>query len=270
LKKPLHFYCSRSDIVGSPQQEKKMYQNTAKHKLSALFSLVAFIGCQGKEFDGKKPVAAVTAGPASTAGATTPGGTQNPGNPSGTTNSLGATGVVNPGSGTGATTMTSGAVGVNFSPDVTDTETMKKCLNQWTIHPFATVTKANSKSIGIGVAVGPFQIGGVNDLSPSPEPQLVVVNATLNLGGKATYKMLNPNGWYCLKLNFSLSDEKNIADTTWRLECNAKLSESELDLGLSTTAQIVGNTNKTGAQLGVHINPNRPLVREKYTGGACP
>ena len=240
------------------------------------FSL-ALIACQAKEFEsGKKAPAPVPSPGADKGKGDTKQGPTDPTAPTAATNPSVLTTGQNPGSQTGQTSgyaMNQGATGVTIASDVSDSDAIRKCLNLWGSHPFKSITKANSKKIGPSVSFGGFvNLGGVNETIATAEDQLVVIDVSVNIASEVTYKMLNPKGWYCLKANFSAGSEDMLAKTNLKLECSAKITETDLNISLSTKDEKFSagiNQPQSGAQLGILVNASVGLVREKNAGGAC-
>lgn len=113
------------------------------------------------------------------------------------------------------------------------------CLNQFGEHPFdaETVTpKYLAPSItvfGNGVAL--------EDAQATAEPQLTIIAPSVNVLGEATYKLLNPNGWYCLSTNVSVLGKTNI-----ELACDAHFVQANIAVGAEvsvTRPEDCGETN---------------------------
>lgn len=81
-------------------------------------------------------------------------------------------------------------------------DSIEKCVSAWRHSPFKASATPNSV-IKPGVKV--FGVGSaVEDRAVTPNPQLVLVKPGVNVLGKTTYRLMNPNGWYCFKSNVSV------------------------------------------------------------------
>ena len=113
------------------------------------------------------------------------------------------------------------------------------CLNQFGEHPFdaeTVVPKYLAPSItvfGNGVAL--------EDAEETAEPKLTIIAPAVNVLGEATYKLLNPNGWYCLSTNVSVLGKTNI-----ELACDAHFVQANIAVGAEvsiTRPEDCGNGN---------------------------
>ena len=79
---------------------------------------------------------------------------------------------------------------------------LQSCLKQFGDHPFdANNLKYNVIAPTINV------LGGTTvllDDAKTEGPQLTIISTAVNVLGNATYKLLNPNGWYCLASNITV------------------------------------------------------------------
>jgi hypothetical protein len=83
-------------------------------------------------------------------------------------------------------------------------KTIDQCIGAWgTGSPFKKGTEPQ-RIITPGVKV--FGIGKDNtgDDKVTAEPQLILVRPAVNVLGKSTIALDNPNGWYCFKANVSV------------------------------------------------------------------
>jgi hypothetical protein len=70
------------------------------------------------------------------------------------------------------------------------------CLRSWKKHPFGQspsfrTIKGQVKVVGIGA--------NLEDLDRTKKPELVLVKPGVAVMSKQAIRLLNPNGWYCLK-----------------------------------------------------------------------
>ena len=101
----------------------------------------------------------------------------------------------------------------------TDADEIRDCLNHWQEHPFKgahpkfRVLSAQVKVMGIG--------GETGDEAKSDKPELVLVKPNVTVMSKSTLRLMNPNGWYCMKGKVSVMGKSEI-----QLHCKAKLASS--------------------------------------------
>ena len=82
---------------------------------------------------------------------------------------------------------------------------LDECIASWgKSSPFAKGTPAHSV-LSTGVKV--FGIGHANsgDDPVTQQPRLVFVNPAVNVMGKSTIRLSNPNGWYCFRSNVTVA-----------------------------------------------------------------
>jgi len=101
----------------------------------------------------------------------------------------------------------------------TDADEIKACLEHWQDHPFKgehpkfRTLISRVKVMGIGDEVG--------DTAKTDKPELVLVKPNVTVMSKSVLKLLNPNGWYCMKGKVSVLGKSEI-----QLHCKAKLASS--------------------------------------------
>ncbi|MEQ1877939.1 MAG: hypothetical protein ABL958_14955, partial [Bdellovibrionia bacterium] len=77
-----------------------------------------------------------------------------------------------------------------------DRDSLEACMKHWGKHPF----KDDSNYRTIAPSVKVFGIGGkVEDSGKTDAPELVLIKPSVSVFSKGTFKLMNPNGWYCLK-----------------------------------------------------------------------
>ena len=78
-----------------------------------------------------------------------------------------------------------------------DTDALKTCLKNWGKHPFV---EGNLDYRTIAPSVRVFGTGvSVQDDRETEQPELVLVKPSVSVFAKSTIKLLNPQGWYCMK-----------------------------------------------------------------------
>lgn len=101
-----------------------------------------------------------------------------------------------------------------------EADSIAACLKTWGDHPFAGTDSPRFKVLGSSVKV--FGIGGdVTDEEKTPEPQLVLVKSAVNVLGKARFRLMNPNGWYCFASAVTVLGKSEITAA-----CGAHLASS--------------------------------------------
>lgn len=112
-----------------------------------------------------------------------------------------------------------------------DSEAVRNCLRNWTKHPFSK--NETYRRVKAGVKV--FGIGskGFLDEEKTTWPQLILVSPGVNVLGKATYQLLNPNGWYCIKANVTVLSKSEI-----EIACNAHITYN------GDGAEVLGSSDK--------------------------
>jgi hypothetical protein len=116
------------------------------------------------------------------------------------------------------------------------------CIASWgKASPFKK-GKAADTTIGTGVKV--FGIGSSqsgND-SPTDRPVLILVRPAVNVMGRSTIRLSNPNGWYCFRSNVTVAGSMNI-----EAHCNAHIASAKED---GTSVGATDESNKGVAVFG--------------------
>ena len=116
-----------------------------------------------------------------------------------------------------------------------DQPTLDACIASWgSAAPFKKGTPA-TKVIATGVKV--FGIGseGATD-EPTTKPSLVLVRPAVNVMGKSTIQLKNPQGWYCFVSNVNVAGKMEI-----EVPCNAHVASAKED---GTSVGAVDESNK--------------------------
>ncbi len=130
-----------------------------------------------------------------------------------------------------------------------------KCLEKWgAASPFAA--DAGYRKIHASVQVLGKGKGIVDDVR-TEKPELVLITAAVSVLGKTSYELLNPNGWYCMKVDVNV-----LTDVTVKLECGARMADNQIDVGVLSNSQPVGG-------VGVHVLSDVKIERQKPSGAAC-
>ncbi len=100
-----------------------------------------------------------------------------------------------------------------------DQDDLDVCISHWTKGPFKKGTPAD-KVITTNVKV--FGLGGTSgDTEKTEEPKLILMKPAVNVLGKSTIRLENPNGWYCFGANVSVLGKINI-----EAACKAEIANS--------------------------------------------
>lgn len=99
-----------------------------------------------------------------------------------------------------------------------EADVVAACLKTWGEHPF----QDPPRFLVLGSSVKVFGIGGdVTDEHTTLEPQLVLVKPAVNVLGKARFRLMNPNGWYCFESAVTVLAKSEII-----VACGAHLASS--------------------------------------------
>ena len=116
-----------------------------------------------------------------------------------------------------------------------DQPALDACIASWgSAAPFKKGTPA-TKVIATGVKV--FGIGSDNATDePTAKPSLVLVRPAVNVMGKSTMRLQNPQGWYCFVSNVNVAGRMEI-----EVPCNAHIASAKED---GTSVGAVDESNK--------------------------
>ena len=97
------------------------------------------------------------------------------------------------------------------------------CIASWGNSPFKKGHKADS-TIGTGVKVFGVGSGQSGNDQPTDKPVLVLVRPAVNVMGKSTIRLHNPNGWYCFRSNVTVAGKMEI-----EAACKAHIASAKED-----------------------------------------
>jgi hypothetical protein len=137
-----------------------------------------------------------------------------------------------------------------------DLDALHKCLAKWKNNPFKGKVD-NYQKINASVSVGGFG-NLINDTERTDEPFLVLVEAGVNVGGAPIYNLLNPNGYYCIKVNVNV-----LTALTVNLHCHARLADQQVNVNVGS------GQNDTTSTVGVHVLSNITVTPVRPAGDAC-
>jgi len=116
------------------------------------------------------------------------------------------------------------------------------CIASWgSTSPFKK-GKAADHVIGTGVKVFGIGSGQSGNDAPTAKPVLVYVRPAVNVAGKSTIRLNNPNGWYCFRSNVTVAGTLHI-----EAQCNAHIASAKDD---GTSVGAVDESNKGVAVFG--------------------
>lgn len=132
-----------------------------------------------------------------------------------------------------------------------DLPALHSCLAKWKDHPFKG-TVDNYHKMAASVAIG--GTGNViKDTWRTSEPHLILVAAGVNVGGSPTYSLLNPNGYYCIKVNVNVSTVFTV-----NLHCNARLADQKVNVNVDSIQSDVTSAVGVHVLSTVQVNSVRP------------
>jgi hypothetical protein len=130
-----------------------------------------------------------------------------------------------------------------FIPDASpdDQDDLRKCLALWgNKSPFgATIT--NFEKVYASVTIGGSGTP-INDTVRTEDPKLILVVASVAVNSNVTYNMLNPNGYYCIKVGVNVE-----TDLTANIHCSAHVAQTNVNVS-------VGSSGDPLASVGVNVN----------------
>ena len=115
------------------------------------------------------------------------------------------------------------AIAFPFAALADDQPALDACIASWGKAPFKKGHKADS-TIGTGVKVFGIGSGQSGNDQPTDKPVLVLVRPAVNVAGKSTIRLNNPNGWYCFRSNVTVAGTMHIEAT-----CKAHIASAKED-----------------------------------------
>lgn len=124
-----------------------------------------------------------------------------------------------------------------------DMAAIGKCLALWgTNSPFGQ-TINNFEKVYASVTIGGSGTP-INDTVRTEDPKLILVVAGVAVNSNVTYNMLNPNGYYCIKVGVNV--ETNL---TANIHCNAHVAQTNVNVSIGSSGDPLAN-------VGVNVNSN--------------
>ncbi len=104
-----------------------------------------------------------------------------------------------------------------LASEESDQKAVETCLSKWGKTPFSKknlefrTLSSHVKILGIG--------GNISDEKSTSKPELVLVKTNIAVLSNAHMRLMNPNGWYCLKGKVDV-----LGKTTVDLACKSKIA----------------------------------------------
>ena len=105
-----------------------------------------------------------------------------------------------------------------------DQPALDACISSWgNTSPFKK-GKAADRVIGTGVKVFGIGSGQSGNDGPTDKPALTLVRPAVNVAGRSTIRLSNPNGWYCFRSNVTVAGAMHI-----EAHCKAHIASAKED-----------------------------------------
>ena len=121
-----------------------------------------------------------------------------------------------------------------------DQPALDACIASWGKSSPFKKGKAADSVIGTGVKVFGIGSGQSGNDPPTDRPALILVRPAVNVAGRSTIRLSNPNGWYCFRSNVTVAGAMNI-----EAHCKAHIASAKED---GTT---VGASDESGKGVAV-------------------
>ena len=123
-----------------------------------------------------------------------------------------------------------------------DQPALDACIASWgKSAPFSKGHAADGV-IGTGVKVFGIGSGQSGNDAPTEKPALILVRPAVNVAGRSTIKLSNPNGWYCFRSNVTVAGAMHID-----AHCKAHIASAKED---GTTVGAADESGKGVAVFG--------------------
>ncbi|MBM4251975.1 MAG: hypothetical protein FJ146_08390 [Deltaproteobacteria bacterium] len=126
-----------------------------------------------------------------------------------------------------------------------------KCLQIWASNGSKPPFTESSPHRTIAASVTVFGAGNaINDETATNAPELVVIIAGVNVLSTPRYRLLNPNGWYCM-----IADVNVLSNLTVDLHKTARLADSRVNVGVLSSSN--GQTANVDVNVLASVTKNR-------------
>ena len=123
-----------------------------------------------------------------------------------------------------------------------DQPALDACIASWGKSSPFKKGKAADSVIGTGVKVFGIGAGQSGNDPPTDRPALILVRPAVNVAGRSTIRLSNPNGWYCFRSNVTVAGAMNI-----EAHCKAHIASAKED---GTTVGAADESGKGVAVFG--------------------
>lgn len=123
-----------------------------------------------------------------------------------------------------------------------DQPALDACIASWGKSSPFKKGKAADSVIGTGVKVFGIGSGQSGNDPPTDRPALILVRPAVNVAGRSTIRLSNPNGWYCFRSNVTVAGSMNI-----EAHCKAHIASARED---GTTVGAADESGKGVAVFG--------------------
>lgn len=131
-----------------------------------------------------------------------------------------------------------------------DEQILARCLDTWQNSPFTKESLGQYKRIYASVSV--LGLGNaIKDTEVTSSPKLILVDAAVSTLSNTKYVLMNPNGWYCIKVGVNILSKIDV-----RLQCDAHISESKDLVNVGAKADSI-------AGVGVNVLSYVKITRQK-------
>lgn len=120
--------------------------------------------------------------------------------------------------------LSASAAAASAASSPADQPALDACINSWgKAAPFKKGTHADTV-IATGVKVFGVGSGQSGNDQPTDKPALILVRPAVNVMGKSTIRLSNPNGWYCFRSNVTVAGKMEI-----EAACKAHIASAKED-----------------------------------------
>lgn len=147
----------------------------------------------------------------------------------------------------------------NFTiPGASDSEIIgvRRCLQKWGRVPF-DYNIQNVRRIHAAINMGNYGYP-INDTHITSYPELIIIYAGVNVNSNVVYRMLNPNGWYCMLVNVNVNSTLKID-----LHCNARLADNKINVNVGS------NVSDSVSTIGINVNSDVSINTIRTAGTEC-
>ncbi len=127
------------------------------------------------------------------------------------------------------------------------------CLQSWTGQGLSAADADQYRLVDSSVRVMGFGSSEVTDDVSTSYPQVILVRPNVSVMTKTSWKLLNPNGWYCFDTSVAVMAKDEI-----ELGCGAHLADGH------SAVSVVGASDRSG---GVTVLGEMKVMRDLCTKG---